>query len=338
MAVIEINSRDQKVYKLSTILDSSDSVLWIWFRDGSSLNKLNSEQSEFLNNLEEWFTIEACENRVKEFNNLKKSKTFTNIDEITKLIQKTLNRPSFTFSDIIWWKYEDILIAKIVEFYNFISMMMKKEDLATLFFSLCSSSEFREKQLSARTINANNHQCIWFKFDWPSDQPNSYKEGFHSTGDIFHTFVHEFCHALVYYLASISSDSSTKSTFNIKDIFYGNKYKNCKNLRDDIDLANWNTLKTFETDAILNSYIEHMDSIYYQFNGTSISNITYSRLVNMIAVPSSYAWSSMDEELICEAFAYWYLTLESECNYYWSWMHDFFSYTLWEKWYNSSNS
>lgn len=334
MRAVEINSREEEVYKLSLLLRAPESDLWKWFRDGTALAQLSEEDYQFLWDLEYWFTLEADEDRVKEFNNFKESKTFTSIDQITELIQNTLNRKNFTFDNIIWLANEDTLISRIIEFYNFISMRMKKEDLASLFFSLCNSSEFREGHLSARTINANNHQCIWFKTGWPSDQPDSYQQGFHSTGDIFHTFVHEFCHALLYYLASTSINSETKSTFNIKDIFHNNNYESCKSLRDNINLSSRDNLEIFKTDDILKDYVDHMDSVYYNSNfNIGTKHITYSRLVNMVAVPSSYARSSMDEELICEAFAYWYLTPAEERNYFWALMHDFFYATIWQKWY-----
>ena len=162
MPVIDINSRSQEVYQLSTILRSPDSELWRLFREGMVLKQLSDEQSQFLSILEEWFIVEADADRVQEFNLLKEKKRFTNIDEITELIQKTLNRPDFTFNNIIWLSYEDTLISKIVEFYNVIATRIKKEDLATLFFSLCNSSKLREEHLSIRTFNANNHQCICY--------------------------------------------------------------------------------------------------------------------------------------------------------------------------------
>lgn len=338
MSRIRITSRSDSKYMLSKILKNRSSKLWTIF-DAKDLDALTDIEKECLRRFEDLVTVKASDQSLSEFEEYKNKITFLNLDEITNLAREQMNRPDFTFKRIFPWVNEQKVIRHIVEFYNFLTNFLSPDDLVVLFFKFSIELAFTKL---AEVYSGNNHQCVRFAHGWDTSmfQSYQYKNGYYSTPHFFGTFVHEFCHGLIYFLRMISFFSSSKKSFNRSFLNDPTKrYETCKELIQYI-----NNLKyaEYSTNSITTTFIQHFikEGISSEINdlftkGTSTLNII--KMLVMTAVPSNYGreeYKVQIEEIVCEAFAYWYFTPEEERNYYWQLIHDYFSKVIWSKWYN----
>lgn len=322
---IKIESRSEKKYMLSYLLKDSSSELW------KKLDTLDFKLSDYvklkLAEMEDKVTIGASTESNEDFKKLlNKPDKFKTIQEVTKTIQKELDRTNFTFTNILpFWKRAQIE-TKIVKFYNFMLNFMREKDLAILFFSFCNKGLIKSLISSelGLTICGNNHQCMFLYSSWTLFNESAYKSGEKSSSDNFHTFVHEFGHGLLFYLSTIWTDSKTKLTFNRKNTYTEKEYNNCTDLESD------KLRQGFSTDVICESYFRYVFS-QFDFNP---NEVILNKILNMVAVPSDYGRTHIvQDELVVEAFAYWYFTPEKERNCYWEAIHTFFSRKIWANYY-----
>lgn len=337
MPRITITSRSDSKYMLSKILKNRNSNLWKII-NAKNLEALNDTEKECLRQFENLATIKASKESLAKFNEYKMKITFSNLEELTNLARELMKRPDFTFQKIFPWTNSEKVSRDILKFYNFLSNFLNPNDLVILFFKFSIGLTF---PTLGEVYSGNNHQCVRFTHGWDTSliQSHYYQNGYYSAPDYFSTFVHEFCHGIIYFLKMISSFSKSKSTFN-RHFFddSSKRYETCKELIQYIKSLKF---AEYSTAWITESYINYItkEGISKEINDLfpkGFNTLNVIKMLNMTAVPSNYGrenYNKQTEEIMCEAFVYWYFTLEEERNYYWQLIHDYFSKVIWDQWY-----
>lgn len=328
-----VTSREESVYKLSELLKNPESLLW---KKLNAVNEftLSEKYNDELKKLEEKMNIPACAGSIKKFKEFQNAKKeYTDINQIAEKVGQLLNRSNFSFNGIVSSNRE-ILSKKIVDFYNFMAYFLEENDLLALLFSVCRVGVLKSffdssfKDHAAETIFGNNSTCTIFSRKWFSYGDTIYKTGFWPVSDNFCVFVHEYWHAILNYVTTMNFNSAKWRVYNGK----GSNVKlsnDCFDLRQIVKNSKVESLKKW---MLFDDYYNFM---YTQNVDRKERDSTSGKLVNMVAVPSQYARQELGEELMCEAFSYWYLTPENERNYYWELIHDYFSINFFSKFYNT---
>lgn len=341
MDTIKITSRQDSSYKLSKILNDQSNKLWTII-NATNLKGLSEFDQKILMEMENLITKKSSDESLSEFEQWKNQTIFVDLNNISKLAGQFLERDNFNFDRILPISGKSKVSIEITAFYNFMSNFLDISDLLIIFFSFSSRNIF--STTLGEVFVGNNHQCVVFTNGWAINPICSiqYNRGFYAAKTNFSTFVHEFCHGLLGFLSTTSINSKTRSKFNRVDVYnnIGKNYETCKELINDKKNRKTTVYPTYPiTDdyknyiynSYFNDYITNKILINEEFSKENIK-----KLINMTAVPSEYGRSNMDklpEELLCEAFAYWYCTPENERNYYWELIHHYFSKIIWDKWY-----
>lgn len=342
--LVTIN-RPEDTYLVSKLLDKqkllfkrSDQYLWNQLEGGNPLIGLKSIEMDKLLQYEQLTRKIVNESINERFEGYKKVQYFTSIEQIEQKIKAEL-KIDFSFNSLwnLWKPLEKLKIKQeIINFYNFIinSNVLNIDNLLRLVASITTQDVIningqKLEEWGAYTKMTPNIQCMTFKTNWYNKLTNNrlYNSGFYTTNDPFHSFVHEYGHAISNFWSLFSNE---KKTFNTGII--NKKYNSC----EEVAIENKDLI---QRDSDVQPIMEKMfDSLYNKFevNNASERNINFLKFAKWTAVPSQYGRVQtlskingisqlVDYEWFAEAFAYWYLTPVNERNILWGWLNEIFT-------------